>query len=100
MSAKRSLSASLAVSGLAGLAALLLPKTAHADRVYVVERDDDYYYEPRHQLDIAVDGEGAIPLMDRRFQSGNDVNGGAGFKVRIGEQIRFRHVRITPEGGY
>lgn len=100
MSAKRSLSASLAVSGLAGLAALLLPKTAHADRVYVIERDDDTYYEPRHQLDLAFDGEGAVPLMDHRFRDGNDLSGGGGFKFRIGEQIRFRHVRIIPEGGY
>jgi hypothetical protein len=105
MSAIRSFSASIAVSGLAGLAALLTASPARADRVIIVERTegdygDGYYYEPRHQLDIAVDGEGAVPLMDRRFQSGNDVAGGAGFKLRIGDQIRFRRMRITPEVGY
>jgi hypothetical protein len=95
-------SVSVAAAGLAGVAAFLTPNTARADRV-VVEREEEYPpedYETRRSLDLAFDGEGAIPLMDRRFQSGNDLSGGGGFKVRVGEQIRFPRLRLTPELGY
>jgi hypothetical protein len=89
------------VATLAGIAALLVSGTAHADRVYVVEeREPPEAYAPRSSLDLAFDGEGALPLMERRFQSGNDLTGGGGFKVRLGDQIRFPHVRFTPEIGY
>ena len=94
----RCLSVSLAVSGLVGVAAFLTTKTARAERVIVVEESEEY--EPRHSLNLAFDGEGAIPLMDRRFQSGNDLSGGGGFKVRVGEQIRYPRLRLTPELGY
>jgi hypothetical protein len=90
-------SVSLAVSGLVGVAAFLAPTTARAERVIIVESEE---YEPRHSLNLAFDGEGAIPLMDRRFQSGNDLSGGGGFKVRVGEQIRYPRLRFTPELGY
>src|SRR4029077_12858539 len=93
----RCLSVSLAVSGLVGVAAFLTPKTARAERIIVEESEE---YEPRHSLNLAFDGEGAIPLMDRRFQSGNDLSGGGGFKVRVGEQIRYPRLRFTPELGY
>jgi hypothetical protein len=93
----RCLSVSLAVSGLVGVAAFLTPKTARAERVIIEESEE---YEPRHSLNLAFDGEGAIPLMDRRFQSGNDLSGGGGFKVRVGEQIRYPRLRFTPELGY
>jgi hypothetical protein len=93
----RCLSVSLTVSGLVGVAAFLTPKTARAERIIVEESEE---YEPRHSLDLAFDGEGAIPLMDRRFQSGNDLSGGGGFKVRVGEQIRYPRLRFTPELGY
>src|ERR1700733_12295673 len=96
----RCLSASLAVSGLVGVAAFLVPTTARADRVVIVEREEEPEYEPRHSFDLAFDGEAAVPLMDRRFQSGNDLSGGGGFKVRVGEQIRFPRLRFTPELGY
>jgi hypothetical protein len=91
-----------ALPGLAGLAALLVSATARADRVYVVEesRDPPEYYQGRSSLDLAFDGEGAVPLMDRRFQSGNDLSGGGGFKLRVGDQIRFPGLRFTPEVGY
>jgi hypothetical protein len=95
-------SVSVAAAGLAGVAAFLTPNTARADRV-VVEREEESPpedYEARRSLDLAFDGEGAIPLMDRRFQSGNDLSGGGGFKVRVGEQIRFPRLRFTPELGY
>jgi hypothetical protein len=119
MKSHRSFAALFAVSGLASIAALLVTGTAHADRVVVVEeesprpvyyerrgppeyerQDPDYYYEGRSSLDIAFDGEGAVPLMDRRFQSGNDLSGGGGFKLRVGDQIRFPRLRFTPEIGY
>jgi hypothetical protein len=93
----RCLSVSLAVSGLVGVAAFLAPRTARAERVIIEESEE---YEPRHSLNLAFDGEGAIPLMDRRFQSGNDLSGGGGFKVRVGEQIRYPRLRFTPELGY
>ena len=71
---RRSLPA-LSVSGFAGIAALLVSPAAHADRVYVVQeyRDPPEYDVGRSSLDLAFDGEGAVPLMDRRFQSGNDL---------------------------
>ena len=88
-------------TGFAALAALLVPGNARADRVYVVEeREPPEYYEGRSSLDLAFDGEGAVPLMDRRFQSGNDLSGGGGFKIRVGDQIRFPRLRFTPEIGY
>jgi hypothetical protein len=96
----RSLSVSLAVSGLVGVAAFLTPKVARAERVILVEEREPEEREPRRSFDLAFDGEGAVPLMDRRFQSGNDLSGGGGFKVRVGEQIRFPRLRITPELGY
>lgn len=88
----------LAVSALAGVATFLAVKPAKADVVYV----DEYTYDqPRHRVDLAFDGEGAVPLMDRRFpQSGNDLSGGGGFKVRIGEELRWPRFRFTPELGY
>ena len=54
----------------------------------------------RSSLHIAFDAEGAVPLMDRHFQSGNDLSGGGGFKVRVGDQFRFPGLRFTPEVGY
>lgn len=98
---RRSLPA-LSVSGFAGIAALLVSPAAHADRVYVVQeyRDPPEYDVGRSSLDLAFDGEGAVPLMHRRFQSGNDLTGGGGFKFRVGDQIHFPRLRITPEVGY
>jgi hypothetical protein len=101
MNAHRSISALYVVAGFAGLAGLFVSGTARADRVYVVEESrEPEVYEGRSSLDLAFDGEGAVPLMDRRFQSGNDLSGGGGFKVRVGDQIRFPGLRFTPEVGY
>src|SRR4051812_11199799 len=95
-------SASLAVAGLAGLAVIAAPRAARADTVVVVDEPEGGYreYESHSSIDLAFDGEGAIPLMDRRFQSGNDLSGGGGFKFRLGDQIRFPRMRVTPEIGY
>jgi hypothetical protein len=103
MSHSRFLSVSIAVAGIAGVAAFLTPRTARADRVVIEEREGEYpegYYEGRSQFDLAFDGEGAVPLMDHRFQDGNDLSGGGGFKIRVGDQIRFPRLRFTPEVGY
>ncbi len=98
MKAPRNLSASLAVSALAGMAIGLAANTARADVVYVDEYPN--YYPPRHRFDLGFDGEGAVPLMNRRLQDGNDLTGGGGFKIRAGEEIRWPGFRLTPEGGY
>jgi hypothetical protein len=102
MKTRRSLTALYAATGLAGLAAVLVSGTARADRVVYVENSGEApeYYEGRSRVDLAFDGEGAVPLMDHRFQSGNDLSGGGGFKVRIGDEIRFPRIRFTPEVGY
>jgi hypothetical protein len=64
-----------------------------------------YYYdedrEPPYALDLGVDLEGAIPLNVPQFLDGNNLQGGGGFKVRLGEQLRLRGgTRLTPEVGY
>jgi hypothetical protein len=101
MSHSRCLYVSVAAASLAGVAAFLTPSTARADRV-VVEETEGYPadYEGRSRFDLAFDGEGAVPLMDHRFQNGNDLSGGGGFKVRFGDEIRFPRLRFTPEIGY
>ncbi len=64
-----------------------------------------YYYappprEPVHALAIGLDLEGAIPINIPQV-NGNDLKGGGGFKIRVGDQFRVgRGVRLTPELGY
>lgn len=94
---------SVACSALSStFAAFFAATPARADRVIYVERvqESPEGYAARDSLDLAVDAEGAVPLMDRRFASGNDLSGGGGFKVRVGDQIRLRRIRFTPELGY
>jgi hypothetical protein len=104
MSHSRCLYVSVAAASLAGVAAFLTPNTARADRVVVEETSPEGYpegyEEGRSRFDLAFDGEGAVPLMDHRFQDGNDLSGGGGFKVRFGDEIRFPRLRFTPEVGY
>ena len=83
----------------AGLSVWLAAPLAHADRYYVVVREEDPY-EPRSAFNLGFDLEGAAPLATPRFPSGNDLSGGGGFKVRFGDEIRLRRVRVVPEGGY
>jgi hypothetical protein len=85
------------LGALAGLSVWLVAPPAHADR-YVVVYDEPY--QPRSAFNLGFDLEGVAPLLTPRFPSGNNLSGGGGFKVRFGDQIRFRHVRVTPEGGY
>lgn len=78
------------------VAAVLVSAKARAD-VVVYEREE---YEPRQSLNLGFDAEGVIPTSTPRFISGNNLSGGSGFKLRIGDQIRFPRMRIIPEGGY
>jgi hypothetical protein len=63
-----------------------------------------YYYEEREppsMLELGFDLEGAVPVNLPRFLDGNDVQGGGGIKIRVGEQVRLQGgVRFTVEGGY
>ncbi len=40
-----------------------------------------------------------MPINIRNV-NGNDVRGGGGFKLRVGETFRFADLRVTPEIGY
>jgi hypothetical protein len=87
-------------------------RAARADRYYVVYGPPPppppparpYYYderEPLYALALGVDLEGAVPLNVPQFLDGNNLEGGAGVKLRVGEQIRVRGgLRLTPEVGY
>jgi hypothetical protein len=76
-------------------AVLLLPRDALAQRYYVYEER-----APRYSLDLGLDLEGAAILDAPRPLSGNTLSGGSGFKLRVGERIRFRGGFVTPEVGY
>jgi hypothetical protein len=106
---------------LAGAAALSESSTANAQTIYVYAPPPPppqppppppppgYYYAPRAQpvafeepfaLVIAADLEGAVPVNMPQLD-GNALQGGGGFKVRVGEQIRLaRGLRLIAEGGY
>ena len=61
------------------------------------------YYEPpppENRFDFGFDGDGAAIIAPPRSITGNTLTGGTGFKLRFGDQMRFRGVRFTPEGGY
>jgi hypothetical protein len=72
-----------------------VPARAQADEERV-----EYRSEGHSHLDLGFDGEGAIPVGVDRSPVGADLSGGGGFKVRVGDQIRFPRLRITPEVGY
>jgi hypothetical protein len=123
------LSSLVTAGALACVGILSLSQDAHAQRVYVyapapppppppnvyvyrapppppgyyAAPPPRYYYrdpEPMYAFAIGADLEGAVPVNLPRFADGNNLQGGAGAKIRIGEQIRFRGIRFTPEGGY
>jgi len=106
----RSLLGLFGVGALACLGVALTPGTAHAQGVYVYGPPPPppppppryYYYdpEPPQALALGFDLEGAVPV-NLPVLDGNNVQGGGGFKVRIGEQFMLRpRLRITPEVGY
>jgi hypothetical protein len=112
-------SAPLLVSAIfACLFAVSLPTTANA-QVYVYAQPPPppppppppgyyYYYrrpyivEPPVAVVIAADGEGAVPLNVPRFISGNDLQDGGGFKIRLGVKMKLPGgpVSLTPEVGF
>ncbi|MGA2449058.1 MAG: hypothetical protein ABTD50_10310 [Polyangiaceae bacterium] len=101
MKHSRSYRALYCVSGLAGLAGSSFSGVARADDADRAGSSEEQEGRGGHSsLDLAFDGEGAVPLMDRHFQNGNDLSGGGGFKVRLGDQFRFAGMRFTPEVGY
>lgn len=76
------------------LAVLLASRTAHAQGYY-----DRYDERERAAFAVGFDVEGAVPINVPQV-NGNDLNGGGGFKVRVGEQLHFPGLRFTPEIGY
>jgi|HubBroStandDraft_1064217.scaffolds.fasta_scaffold09209_2 hypothetical protein len=115
MKTSRALAPVVLSLGIACGATLTVAHTARADRYYVVYGPAPapppppgyggygyyYYYEPRYALMLGGDVEGVVPIGIPRFNDGQDLTGGGGFKLRIGEQIRLRRwLRITPEIGY
>jgi hypothetical protein len=61
------------------------------------------YQEPLYMTQLGFDLEGVAPLNAPSVNGGPaEIGGGAGFKVRLGEQIRFpgTGVRLTPEIAY
>jgi len=102
---------------------VLAPRTAHAQRVYVYTNRPPpprvyygggygyaarpaapyYYQEPLYQTQLGFDLEGVAPLNAPTYNGGPAaIGGGAGFKIRLGEEIRFpgSGIRLTPEVGY
>jgi hypothetical protein len=106
-------------AALALFAVLAAPEVARAQVVYVeppppppppppgyyggygYHRRAPYYEESRHAFDLGFDFEGTIPLNIPTLPDGNQIQGGSGFKVRFGDQIRLDpQFRITIEGGW
>jgi hypothetical protein len=110
----------LGTAFVAAATVLSLSRPACAQRVYVYgpppppppppyyyyppPRPRYYYYEPpeqQYEFALGADLEGAIPLNLPTVGDGDDVQGGGGFKIRLGERIRLRPgLHITPEGGF
>jgi hypothetical protein len=84
-----------AASVAACIAVLTFSRSAHAQTY-----DDRYYVDrERSAFDLGFDLEGAAPINIPQV-NGNQVNGGGGFKIRVGEQLRFPGIRFIPELGY
>jgi hypothetical protein len=83
-----------------GLLVFVEPTPAEA-QVYVVETRDRYWDRDRFTstLNLGFDAEGAADVAPPSVNQ-NSVEGGSGFKVRVGAQIRRRFLRIIPEGGF
>jgi hypothetical protein len=104
------------ISAVAFAGVMLAPRTAHAQRYYVYAGrpappppaygyNNGYgygyaYREPPYALQLGFDLEGAFPVGVNVPGNQNDLKGGGGFKVRVGEQFRFPGIRLTPEAGY
>ncbi|HEY8091039.1 MAG TPA: hypothetical protein VIF09_24420 [Polyangiaceae bacterium] len=56
-----------------------------------------YEPEPSYATQLGFDLEGAIPVNPPTSPQNNEIRGGGGFKVRLGEQFPFGGIRFTPE---
>ena len=115
--------AGVGIPALAFAGVMIAPRTAHAQGVYVyssrpppppppaygygygyrAQPAGPYYsQEPLYALQLGFDVEGVAPVNPPTVPGGNQaaLAGGAGFKVRVGEQFRFPGIRFTPEIGY
>jgi len=97
----------LSLSAFACLSALLVSAQAlaarhgrHYEYESAEEEEEEEYREGRSHFDFGFDGEGAVPIGIARSPAGNDISGGGGFKVRLGDQIRFPRLWVTPEFEY
>jgi hypothetical protein len=91
----RPLAVALSLSTVACAAVLFTPSDAFAQRYYFYEER-----APRYSLDLGLDAEGAALVNTPRPLSGDTLTGGSGFKLRVGERIRFRGGYFTPEVGF
>jgi hypothetical protein len=97
------------------IAVLATARSASAQRYVVVYGPPPppppptrYYYaeppiddSPDQAFDLGVDLEGAAPINIGQSQNGNDVRGGGGIKVRVGQSFRLAPgLRIVPEVGW
>ena len=89
----------LLTASAASTIALLTTTKARAAEYVVYERDREPV-TATSALALGFDVEGAVPTSTPRFLSGNNLSGGSGFKLRIGDQIHMPRLRVTPEGGY
>src|SRR5258708_9927357 len=84
---------------------LFVPGNARAERHFLpeapgYEAEEHEWREGPDRLDFGFDGEGAAIVTPPRSVIGNTLTGGSGFKLRVGDQIRFPGLRFTPEIGY
>jgi hypothetical protein len=93
--AKLHLAVVVTISSASAAAVLLASRDASAQRYYFYEER-----APRYTLNLGLDLEGGAILNEPHPLSGNTLNGGSGFKLRVGERIRFRGGFFTPEVGY
>jgi|HubBroStandDraft_1064217.scaffolds.fasta_scaffold02210_5 hypothetical protein len=108
---KKKLALCLAAAPIAAVT-LLSSAPASAQAVYVYAPPPPppppppryYYYspaEPPYALVLAADFEGVVPINAPVVGDGNNLQGGGGFKLRVGEQFRLAPMlRFTPEVGY
>jgi len=83
--------------------AVATPVVAGALALLGGERDAraDYYIVRRPQssvsLDLGLDLEGAVNVTP---PANTSVEGGGGFKLRVGVEVHRPYFRVTPEGGF
>lgn len=89
---------------------LLATRTSHAQRAYVYYGPPPPryaygpprpYYEAPYAFQLGLEVEGVAPLNPPSGPGGQSaIGGGAGLKIRVGEQFRLPGVLLTPEVGY